>query len=164
MDFNELWIGDLVWVKSKGQNGKWEGPVGQNTAKVKIGHHHMVVPLSDLDSPREEATPQFSPKKSTTIKEAISFNSNVLDLHIETLAPNRNFQTPEQIIMFQLKKCRQFVEYYIDRRQHSITVIHGKGTGALKSEVLHLLKDYPQVYHTIPTNNGGAVEVWFQYR
>lgn len=164
MNFDELWIGDLVWVKSRSKNGKWEGPADNSNARIRVGHMVLTVPFSDLSEARDERSAEE--QKSTTRDDQApkaKFDKKEIDLHINKLNPSLEFQTPQQIVLYQLRKCREFVEYAIEMRWFAAVIIHGKGSGALKSEVYHLLEDYGEVYHKVPCNNGGAVEVWFQY-
>ncbi|MDX1685499.1 MAG: Smr/MutS family protein [Saprospiraceae bacterium] len=163
MNYDDLWIGDEVWIRSKQTNGKWEGQVDAQTAKVRLNHKIFLVKLSDLAEPRENLRSEKAEKSKSEPQKKVHFDSKEIDLHIEKLSPHRTFQTHHQIVLHQLAKCRQFIEFAIHSRWITVVIVHGKGTGALKEEVHHLLKDYREVYHTIPKHNGGAVEIWFQY-
>ena len=87
----------------------------------------------------------------------------LLDLHIEKLAPHLQGKQVELILQKQLKQARDFIEKAISRRQFQITIIHGKGTGALKMEIENLLEDYREVFFKKQVNDGGAIEVLFRY-
>lgn len=164
MNIDELWIGDKIWITSRQAHGFWEGKMNPIEAKVRIGHVHHIIPLSDIEEPKEEVDTMEILKDRPILKEQTpTFSSKQLDLHIEKLNPSLEFQTPQQIILHQVKKCKEFVAFAIKKRWLTVLIIHGKGTGALKEEVYHLLSDFDEVYHKIPRNNGGAVEVWFQY-
>jgi len=166
INFNDLWIGDLVWSDSFQRNVKWEGMAGNNSAQVQFLGVVRTVPLSDLsvahEVPKKEhpllednppkSTPHQLPPKSTSI-----------DLHIEILNPDIQHERAEVILEHQLKMCRKFIEDAILRRQSIITIIHGKGEGILRLEVANLLKDYKEFHYSIPTNNNGASEVWLRY-
>ena len=43
-----------------------------------------------------------------------------------------------------------------------LTIIHGKGTGVLKSETIHMLKGRSSVMQWIEVHQGGAQEVWLK--
>jgi dsDNA-specific endonuclease/ATPase MutS2 len=164
MNFNELWIGDLVYVRSLRRNGKWEGFIDEKTAQIKIGHSIQKIPIDDLSEAEEEIIPaKFSlPSEDRNVSQPL-FDSNSLDLHIEKLNPDLLHQSAEQILLHQTKMCRSFIEFAISKRWISILIIHGKGSGLLKHEVYHLLEGYEEVFHHLEKNNGGAVEVWFRY-
>ena len=161
MDFSQLWIGDLVFVKSLNSNAVWEGMHGSDKAKVKIGEKHVILELSELSEAIEEneKTPeiQFTDSPDITI-----FDDKVeIDLHIDTLNPGLINAAPQMILNHQIKRCRSFIENAIANKKGQILIIHGVGEGVLKSEIHHLLQDFDEVKFTFPKNNGGATEVWF---
>ena len=150
MNFDDLWIGDLVYIPSLGKNGKWEGLADTSHARVRVGHTILTIAVTDIaEAKTEEEVPFW--KLNSTSKEPLApaFDRNEIDLHIERLQPDLVHQSAEQILLFQLKKCRAFIEFAINKKWVSITVIHGKGTGLLKEEVYHLIKGYPEVFHTV---------------
>ena len=67
------------------------------------------------------------------------------------------------ILSYQIKKCKEHVEQAISLYAGSIVIIHGKGTGLLRQEVAHLLRNYKEVLHAVPLSDGGALEVYLQY-
>ena len=69
-------------------------------------------------------------------------------------------QEQSRILDFQIEKARQFVEYAIENNRSKILIIHGKGSGVLKSETLEMLKDFYKVRYTFDKNDGGATEIW----
>ncbi len=162
MDFNTLWIGDLVFVKSLSRNGKWEGFASNKNAFINIDHTKLEIPLSDLaEAKEEEKTKDWNfdePEKEKKIS-----SEKEIDLHIDVLNPSLQNQAPEMILNHQLKRCEEFITNSIERRLHRILIIHGKGTGALKTEVYNLIASFENIRFSIPQNNGGAVELWFQY-
>lgn len=164
LNFDELWIGDEVFVKSKGQNGRWEGPAAGKRGRIRIGEKVFLIPVSDLGepvkTPPEAALKRPAPAKPRTAPVSGEFRREI-DLHIEVLDPDRVHQLPEMILAFQLKKCRSFVEEAMRLRLASVLIIHGKGTGVLKSEVEHLLAGILGIQFTFPKKDGGATEVWF---
>jgi dsDNA-specific endonuclease/ATPase MutS2 len=166
MDFKSLWIGDLVWVESLGDNAKWEGKWDVYTAQVRYRGRFVEVPLKEIQPEREpEPLPtQSLPKKKTHTPFSLEDEPKSIDLHIEVLEPRLQNERAEVILEFQLRACRKFIERAIERKRPKVTIIHGKGEGVLKLEVDHLLRDYPEYNYAIPVNNGGASEVWFVYK
>lgn len=92
---------------------------------------------------------------------SLSFNRE-LDLHIE-LHPDYN---PRMWVNgelgFQLNKCKKFLKTAIVLRISRVVIIYGKGEGILKSHVMKLLKDFPEV-DRISQINMGSCEVWLDY-
>ena len=69
-------------------------------------------------------------------------------------------ENPSRILSFQLEKAKSFIEDSISKKLPRILIIHGKGEGVLKIEIIHLLKGYTQIKFIIPKNIDGASEVW----
>ena len=162
MDLSELWIGDHVKIKSTMEIGTFEGKLGNDIAIIKVHQKKKEVIASDLESyilPKPKKTLEFLDLK----EKSVSRIAEQLDLHIEKLNPSLKEAKPERILDFQIKACQQYLSDAIILRRHTVKIIHGKGTGQLKAEVLHILGDFKEVNHSIPANAGGAVDVWFQY-
>ena len=163
MNFNDLWVGDEVFVRSKGVNGRWEGLVSKDKARVRISEKIFLLPLSDLgEAVLEKNVPP--PEKIISESDA-SFRPDSkhaeIDLHIEKLNPERANDLPEMIRDYQIRKCREFILECIRNKRPTALVIHGKGKGVLKAEVLHYLKGVPEVKFLFEKKDGGATEIWF---
>ena len=83
-----------------------------------------------------------------------------IDLHIESLAPHMIDALPERIRDFQIEKCRAFIEQCIQEKLPVVLIIHGKGKGVLRQEVIHLIKSFQEVRFFLEKHDGGALEVW----
>lgn len=162
MDLSELWIGDHVKIKSTQEVGTYEGKLGNDIAIIKVHRKKKEVVASDLESftlPKQKKTLELLELKERTV----STVPEQLDLHIEKLNSSLQEAKPERILDFQIKACKQYLQDAITLRRHTVKVIHGKGSGQLKAEVYHILGDFKEINHSIPANDGGAVDVWFQY-
>jgi DNA-nicking Smr family endonuclease len=165
----DLWVGDQLLLKSSGRVGKFVSIAVDGRARIDIsGKIVLSTPdnlevyeekdgfpdhlLQDLLEDRNKAQPQTQPLK-------IKIN-HTIDLHIEKLSPNFREDVPGQIIDYQMKACKAFVEEAIARKLPHITIIHGKGQGILKTEVESLLKSYNVARFLVSKNQGGALEVW----
>ncbi|MCG8576535.1 MAG: Smr/MutS family protein [Flavobacteriales bacterium] len=91
-----------------------------------------------------------------------------IDLHIEQLRDNFENMTNFEIVQVQMEACKTFIRRCLNRGDKKIYIIHGKGEGVLKSEVLHFLHklriehDINLEFHDAPYNEfgmGGATEV-----
>ena len=163
----DFWIGDWVRVLSSGKIGKFEGSVNRQ-AKLKIDNKLLLVLLSDLELLPEELIPDNILKLKNdsfvkTISKPLAVFNNTLDLHVEILAPKMINERAKVLVSYQIKRAKNFIIEAIDRKIINIIIIHGKGTGALKMEIEHLLKSFSEVYFTKIVNNGGAIDVMFQY-
>jgi len=163
IDINDLWIGDLLRLKKSGRIGKFDGRSGHKKVRVKIGTKTVITPITNIEYAPEGAqvdNTDFShrPQKAETPKPSSLLDT--IDLHIEVLNPSLQYGRVERIVDFQVKAAKDFIEESIDNGTKKIIIIHGKGEGVLKSEILHLLSLYDEVQFTFEKNNGGATEVW----
>ncbi len=154
-------------IISSGRIGKFEGEVN-GKAKVKVNDKLLLVAVNDLKLLDEKDVPKATIPTSKikhygkVKSKKINFDLP-LDLHIEKLAPSMINQRTEIILNYQIKSAKEFIEKAIEKRRATITIIHGKGIGALKMEIDYLLNQYPEVYFRKTVNNGGAVEIIFSY-
>ena len=162
---SEFWIGDIVRIVSSGKIGKYEGQIN-GMAKIKVDNKILLVNFNDFELVEEDeinTEDHASSKEKIQSINTIKSFSDVLDLHIEKLNPAMQNQLPEMIINYQIKIAKEYLKEAIKRKRLSITIIHGKGTGVLKMEILHLLDAFPQIYFTKSVNDGGAIEILFNY-
>lgn len=162
---NDYWIGDWVKILASEKLGLYEGEIN-GKARIKIDKDFLLLDYFEFELLPEELIPV---KNELPAKEKINISTNktnfdnTLDLHIEKLKPSMVNAIPEMILKHQLLKAKEFIESAIEKRIFRIVMIHGKGLGALKMEIEHLLGDYPQLNYYITINDGGATEVYFKY-
>ncbi len=161
---SDFWIGDWIKIVSSGKIGKFEGEFNKK-AKIRFDNKVLLCDLFDIQLLAEEEIPKskYILKRNKPRSESHKKYSNIIDLHIEKLSPQMQYERAELIISFQIKKAKEFILESIKRKQLSITIIHGKGVGALKKEIEAMLTSFDEVYFTKSINNGGAVEIQFQY-
>lgn len=164
MDLTTLWIGDEVKVISRGKTGVFEG-IAAGQAKVRIDNLHGLYPAHDIalyvSEPAEEDLLALLEITATPKKKTNPF-TNTLDLHLEKL-PNYSAASGVSILDYQISQCKIFIEEVIRRKLLSATIIHGKGAGILRENIIALLAGYPQIKVQHPKNDGGAVEVLLFY-
>jgi len=161
IDPNEMWVGDLLQVIPTGIVGKYESHRGDivtlnckgtkvvaNKTDIRTWKQPKVTQELTFD---DELAPQND--KGGKLQETI-------DLHINILAPHMQHQSQARILDFQIEKAREFVQTALDNKRFNLLIIHGKGTGVLKAEIQHMLKDFNKVRYTFDKNKGGATEVW----
>ncbi len=166
VDKKELWIGDLLKVIKSGKIGKFEGVKEDGRFRVRLGD--KVILIKDIYLEKiDEATrvkKEFEIREDV-LKEKLGYKKTeqVIDLHIEKLNPNLLNSVPERIIDFQLKTFENYIENALKDRLHTFTIIHGKGTGVLKTSIQTFLNSVEEVNHFHLINNGGATEVFMKY-
>lgn len=166
-DLDELWVGDKIFVKSVGEVGTFEKKVDKNTAIIKfeIGTSEIHIDDMELADGKKETkhvVPTEIEAAATGFKvlDKANFN-NEIDLHFEALAPHKKKTDVVNVLDFQLKCCREFVEAAIQFNESDIKIIHGKGNGILRAAVMDLLSEYrDNIYWDFPNENkGGAISL-----
>ena len=161
----DLWVGDLLKIKSTGEVGTFSKEQ-DNWVVVDVNGFEKNVKASDLELYEADkidyALQSLENDPPSPLKKGASNPEKMIDLHLEMLPPfdPRSGLTE---IEYQLRHCKSFIESVIKSKLHSAIIIHGKGKGILKKEVLHLLEGYKEVRFTYPTHNGGAVERIMMY-
>lgn len=163
LKLKELWIGEDVKLKSKDKTGKFEGIGAQNHAFVRIDGKMHLIEAKDLEIHiPAKVNPDLKLDNESPIPAELPFD-NKIDLHMESLNPDMVQNDPARILAYQIKSTTSFIEEAIQRRQYTVKIIHGKGTGQLKSEVHHILDGFKQVSHYQLINQDGATEVLLSY-
>lgn len=162
MDLSTLWIGDNVQILSSGKKGRFEGISKDNRARISYQGKVLLVKSTNLipyeekerstllDDLESETAPRVDLAKSLKFE-------RTLDLHIDVLNPSLVNAIPQHILNYQLARCSSYIEKAILCKVSSITIIHGRGTGRLKQEIIHLLKGFDKIGIIESTHNDGAV-------
>ena len=162
LNIDDLWIGDKLLLKKSGRIGKFDGRSGHKKVRIKVGEKTVITPITNVEmapeSVPDEQVLSFRPEKKEIKSSSLS---DTIDLHMEVLNPSMQHARPERIVDYQVSAAKDFIDEAITTRTKQILIIHGKGEGVLKSEIVHLLSLYDEVQFTFPKNNGGATEVWF---
>ncbi|WCJ48932.1 endonuclease MutS2 [Lactiplantibacillus plantarum] len=146
-DFHE---GDDVLVKSYGQRGVLMRQMGKHEWEVQLGILKMKI--SDVDL--ERVKPEEPKRARATVQSA----------HASHVSPNLDLRG------VRYEDAMTQVDRYIDAAllagYPSVTIVHGKGTGALREGITNYLKSNRQVksFHFAVPNHGGngATEVQFK--
>lgn len=164
-DINDLWVGDLVKIIKSGKTGTFEGVSIDGRIRVKFGDKILLVKKSNL----EKIDEKLLEKKQFEIniddhgdKVIYKEFEKSIDLHIEKLNVHLVNALPERIADYQIKAFENYLNEAIKRRVSFVTVIHGKGTGTLKSTIQSLISSSEEVSHFHLVNNDGATEVYFK--
>ncbi len=166
MDLNELWIGDTVKLRSSGKIGTYIGTNSKGRPRVQLKDKVVLTKPLNIEvyeEPIKDAAQlDLEPIESSEVSNA-AYLSREIDLHIESLSPSLANEAPQMILNHQIKRCKAFIESIIAVKVPQVTIVHGKGKGQLKLEVEYLLSQYDEYQHAVPTNDGGASQIWFRY-
>ena len=109
----------------------------------------------------------FKVYDASKIKQNLPTPRSVVDLHIEKLVDNYNHLSNFEILSIQLAEFEKWFDLAQMHRLPSLVLIHGIGTGKLKSEIHDLLKVKKGVKNFINQYSEfygyGATEVFFEY-
>lgn len=171
INLDDLWVGDWLLIKSKKLKGTFEG-LEDGYALVKVNEKFYKVNDDNLEITEAPIVKEKYIALSDNTKVVINQEPeniavdksnalNTIDLHIERLAPDFQFNFDE--LSFQVRTCDTFIKKSINLGLDVITIIHGKGKGVLKNEIEKLLEKYHE-YVSVKTsvNQGGAIEVWLK--
>lgn len=165
MNLDQLWIGDILQSKSTGKQGKYAGQV-DGKAKVQIGDDYILLDKMDVTIIEEEsvlANYVYEQEEDLEVPEGLELPEKTLDLHIEVLNPNLVNAEPARILDYQIKAFKAFIENAYKNKKYSIIIIHGKGTGVLKKEIVSFIKYHPMVFN-FHTYHEGALQLVLSQR
>ncbi|ANZ62295.1 endonuclease MutS2 [Secundilactobacillus paracollinoides] len=140
---HQLKKGDEVLVKSYGQRGVIMDKLDDHNYEVQMGILKMKIDDSDLEKAAPEATTKKAPK--ATIRRTRSDGMTpTLDL--------RGHRYEEA-----MAEMDRYIDSALLAGYPSVTIIHGKGTGALRQGVIDYLKSNRRVksFGFSPANAGG---------
>lgn len=126
----ELTAGDEVKVLSYGQKGVLLEKVSDTEWVVQIGILKMKLSESDLEYVKPEKQKQVT--ASATVKGRDSYVKLELDLRGERY---------EDAIL----RAEKYIDDAVLSNYHQVSIIHGKGTGALRQGIQKFLKSHPRV-------------------
>ncbi|MFD2390321.1 endonuclease MutS2 [Enterococcus gallinarum] len=138
-----LKVGDEVLVTSYGQRGTLIKKMGESQWQVQLGILKMTLPESDL----QPAAPVKEPVQRVvhTVRSAESSHvPNQLDLR------GKRYEEA-------LNEVDQYLDAAILAGYPQVTIVHGKGTGALRQGITEYLKIHRSVksFEFAPANQGG---------
>lgn len=101
------------------------------------------------------------------VKQNLEPAKSVIDLHIEKLSDNWRGLSNFEILNIQLNYFEKYYNLAVAHQQPNLIVIHGVGTGKLRTEIHEILKlkrEVKSFANQYMANFGfGATEVFFQY-
>lgn len=171
MNLNDLWVGDQVVITHSGRIGTFIGINKVGKARIKINEKTLLIESKNIKLAPEKKKntnleilmkeEKLAPPKSTLIQK-LEFKPEI-DLHIEKLQSFKTHENPIAILEFQLRKLREFMDKAVELRLAKVTIIHGKGTGALRMETMSIIEGYPEKASIFPINNDGGAIIYLRY-
>lgn len=132
--------GDFVRVHNGTQTGKIER-ISKDKATIILGQLRMDIPVSELIHAGDPVEIQTG-----SVQRDIETQSQ-----FDTRLDLRGMRPVEAIEILQ-----RFMDMALVSNAHSVRIIHGKGTGALKRAVLEKLREYPIKEITQPVDEQGG--------
>ena len=170
MNLDDLWIGDQVIIIHSGRQGTFIGINKAGKARIQIDGKVLLIKASNvslapelkLNTSLEQLIEETQETQASAISSRLDFIPEI-DLHIEKLQATKKHDNPIAILEFQLRKLKEFMDKAVDLRLDKVTIIHGKGTGALRMETMGIIDAYPEKASIYPINNDGGVIVYLRY-
>lgn len=163
MNLEELWIGDLLQIVSTGKVGKYEGTSDKGLALLRHGQQLFSAEANDL---RPFTPPEV--QETIIIEETEESNPrhihNEIDLHIEILRPSLLNALPERILNYQINAFEEYLAALKSSVVNEATIIHGKGKGVLKAEILSIIKHDKAIFSYDEVHDGGATRIFLGSR
>lgn len=134
----DLHIGDLVRVNSMNMNGTINSlPDKNNTLIISMGIMKSYVKLSDIELiPEKDTHKKFIEEKRKKVSVSYSNNASTISTEIKLLG-----LTVDEAV----SKLDKYIDDAYMSHLKKIRIVHGKGTGALRSAVQNLLSNNPYI-------------------
>lgn len=166
IDWQALWVGDELWDKEHSRMVKFKSKKG-SLVEVNYQEQLFISAVNQLRMPSEKElnaekdTENIHDSENQKIKSQTKDPGKVIDLHLDQLPSYIQQAEPTRLLDLKINHCKKYITTARENHHKIITIIHGKGTGILKQEVLAMLNNMEKIRFVIPTQDGGATEVWF---
>lgn len=144
---HDLHPGDAVLVKSYGQYGELMSKRGNHKWEVQIGILKMEIDERDL----EKVAKKDLPKEKTTQRARSAVHTT------QTRKTSARLDLRGHRYEQAMSELSDFIDHALLNNLSSVTIIHGKGTGALRKGTQQYLQSNPRVksFGYAAPNNGG---------
>nr|PMC26893.1 endonuclease MutS2 [Gardnerella vaginalis] len=145
---HDLRVGDAVLVKSYGQQGELLSKRGKHKWEVQIGILRMEIDKNDLEKISHKQL-----RKEERAKEKVSSGVRTTQTRQTSARLDLRGHRYEQA----MSELSAFIDHALLNNLSSVTIIHGKGTGALRKGTQEYLRSNPRVksFDYAAPNNGG---------
>jgi len=129
----------------------------------------------DWDFEEDENKKEFDPEvlkrfmtEGVDLKDEhpVDETAEVVDLHFEKISSKEIRYSEDEKLQIQIALFEKQLDNSILAGKKKLIVIHGKGTGKLKQQVVAILKEHPMVksWRSLEKNNRDAFEILFLQR
>ena len=129
--------------------------------EVKVSVNDIILlneKYDNLDAYGESISYKDNYKKSKRSSKNIKSSTSLkIDLHIELLIQDHSFLNNTEIINIQRVALIKKIDYAMFSQYTELIIVHGIGSGVLKSEVHNILNEYQLRYYL--SQDGGATFV-----
>ena len=145
---HDLHVGDAVLVKSYGQQGELLSKRSKHKWEVQIGILRMEINENDLEKISHKQL-----RKEERAKEKVSSGVRTTQTRQTSARLDLRGHRYEQA----MSELSAFIDHALLNNLSSVTIIHGKGTGALRKGTQEYLRSNPRVksFDYAAPNNGG---------
>lgn len=145
---HDLHVGDAVLVKPYGQQGELLSKRGKHKWEVQIGILRMEIDENDLEKISHKQL-----RKEERAKEKVSSGVRTTQTRQTSARLDLRGHRYEQA----MSELSAFIDHALLNNLSSVTIIHGKGTGALRKGTQEYLRSNPRVksFDYAAPNNGG---------
>lgn len=154
---HHLKVGDAVKVKSYGQMGTLLSQRGKHKWEVQLGILKMEIDDQDLERISKKELAQADHQKEARPKRVRT---------VQTRRTSARLDLRGQRYEPAMANLSSFIDHALLNNLPSVTIIHGKGTGAIRKGTQEYLQSNPRVKsfeYASPSNGGdGATIVYFE--
>ena len=145
---HDLHVGDAVLVKSYGQQGELLSKRSKHKWEVQVGFLRMEIDENDLEKLSHKQL-----RKEERAKEKVSSGVRTTQTRQTSARLDLRGHRYEQA----MSELSAFIDHALLNNLSSVTIIHGKGTGALRKGTQEYLRSNPRVksFDYAAPNNGG---------
>lgn len=157
----DLWVGDELILKKSGRKVSFAGINKDGRLKVKAGDKTILTTLRNVQlyvAPEEQPDMSWI-QEQDEVSSYDPYFETTIDLHLDALASDPSSIASTNVLQFQLRALDTFLAKAIEKKVPYITIIHGKGAGVLRDEVLSRLTHHVRVDWQQVVNDGGAIQV-----
>lgn len=163
MTEEELWVGDHLKLRYTGEIWKYNGSDGSGKLLLQVGVKRIKVSWDEVyHKTFNDESVSFQKMTSAMKKQnSIVFCSPSIDLHIAVAEENIVGNWPGAELHYQKTKCRKYINRAIVARLNKVEIIHGKGAGILKAEVMEILRNEAKI-ERVEELHSGALIAWLR--
>jgi dsDNA-specific endonuclease/ATPase MutS2 len=163
-------VGDKVLFKKEKQQGVVLKIISKEVLlirslddfKLKVSPNDVILFESSTNTPLAYGSKFIQKDERSVLKNIKKDGKKVeykIDLHVEKIIKDYQNLDNFEIVQLQLSECTRKINDLIGKNIHKLIIVHGIGSGLLRSEVHNILDDYKLRYYL--SRDGGATEVIF---